>query len=283
MAKISFLGTGLIGGGLAEAAVGRGLDVTVWNRTREKAEALEKVIVADTPAGAVRGADRVHITMSYDNAVDVVLEACGDALKGLTVVDHTTSGPRPTAARSKRLNESGVRYLHAPVFMSPQMCREARGIMLAAGPREVFDEVKEALNEMTTKVDYLGERPDLAAAQKLFGNAMIVTVVAGLADVFAMATSLGIEAEDARKLFDTFNPGGVLQYRGKKMAAGDYDPAFELTMARKDVRLMIDAAGEAHPAHLMAAIAERMDSLIEQGHGEDDIGVMSVDSVPKRD
>ena len=98
---------------------------------------------------------------------------------------------------------------------------------------------------MTGRVDYLGERPDLAAAHKLFGNAMIIALCGGLADVYAMAASLGIDAADAHALFGKFNPAGVLTYRGAAMAKGDYTPTFELTMARKDAGLMI--GGGARP------------------------------------
>ena len=171
-------------------------------------------------------------------------------------------------------------FVHAPVFMTPKMCRQAGGIMLAAGPQATFARAEAALGAMTGRVDYLGERPDLAAANKLFGNAMILTICGGLADVYAMAASLGIEATAAHALFGMFNPVGVLAYRGAAMARGDYTPTFELTMARKDARLMIETARGRELA-VLPAIARRMDVLIERGFGSDDMGVLSVDAVPK--
>jgi 3-hydroxyisobutyrate dehydrogenase-like beta-hydroxyacid dehydrogenase len=133
---------------------------------------------------------------------------------------------------------------------------------------------------MTGRVEYLGERRDLAAATKLFGNAMIIAVCGGLADVYAMAASLGIKATDAHGLFSMFNPTGVLAYRGAAMAKGDYTPTFELTMARKDARLMIEAA-EGRALAVVPAIAQRMDALIARGFGSDDLGVLAVDAVAK--
>lgn len=282
MAKLTFLGTGLIGAGLAEAAQKRGDVVTAWNRTAAKAEplaALGATVVA-SPAEACAGADRVHIALSADEAVDAVLDLLGDGAGSAVVVDHTTTSPAGTAARAQRLAEAGVAFLHAPVFMSPAMCKKAGGLMLAAGPRDVFERVEAGLTEMTGKVDYRGERTDAAAAFKLFGNAMILTITAGLADVFTMAASLGIEAEDARKLFETFNPTGTLSYRGANMAKGDYTASFELEMARKDARLMVEAAGE-RSLHVLPAIAARMEELLVRGHARDDMGVLAVDAVPK--
>jgi prephenate dehydrogenase len=154
MANVAFLGTGLIGSGLAEVAAKRGDRVTAWNRLPEKARALEShgVRVAATAEEAARGADRVHLALTDDAAVDAVLEACKDALRSALVVDHSTTSPAGTAARAKRLAARGVRFLHMPVFMSPAMCREASGIMLCAGVRAVFDAAAPELRAMTGKV-----------------------------------------------------------------------------------------------------------------------------------
>jgi 3-hydroxyisobutyrate dehydrogenase len=283
MKHVAFLGTGMIGAGLAEAAIARGNVVTVWNRTRGKAEKLQALgaRVANDPQSAVAGAERVHIALSDDAAVDVVLDACGESLGSTVVVDHTTDSPAGTVARATRLEARGVPFVHAPVFMSPAMCREAKGIMLAAGSSAAFERVRAELEKMTAKLVYVGERRDLAAAYKLMGNAMILAVVAGLSDVYAMAKALDISPADAHGLFSTFNPAGVLTYRGSAMSRGDYTASFELSMARKDARLMIEsAAGET--LAVLPAIAARMDALIQKGHAEDDLGVLSIESVPRR-
>jgi 3-hydroxyisobutyrate dehydrogenase len=282
MAAIAFLGTGLMGAALAEAAAKRGDQVRAWNRTASKAIALRELGVRPVAAvpEAVAGAERVHIILTDDAAVDAVIASAGDALGSAIVIDHSTTSPAGTAARAARLEARGIAFLHAPVFMSPKMCREAGGLMLAAGLRATFARVEEALGEMTGRLDYLGERRDLAAANKLFGNAMIIAVCGGLADVLTMAASLGIEPSDAHALFTKFNPANVLAYRGAAMVKGDYTAAFELTMARKDVRLMIDVAQGSRLAAL-PGIARRMDELIERGFGPDDLAVLAVDAVPK--
>jgi 3-hydroxyisobutyrate dehydrogenase len=282
MANITFLGTGLMGAAFAEAAAKRGDRVSAWNRTAAKAKALAAfgVRAAETVPDAVAGAERVHIMLGDDVAVDSVLEIAGDALRSAVVIDHSTTSPAGTTERAARLEALGIAFLHAPVFMTPKMCREASGIMLAAGPKATFAQAEAALGAMTGHVEYLGERRDLAAANKLFGNAMIITLCGGLADVYAMAASLGISAVEAHGLFSKFNPVGVLTYRGAAMAKGDYTPTFELTMARKDARLMIESA-RGRELTVLPAIAKRMDALIERGFGADDMGVLAVDAVAK--
>src|SRR3954452_2108622 len=131
---------------------------------------------------------------------------------------------------------------------------------------------------MTGEVWYVGERPDLAASYKLFGNAMLFTIVTGLADVLAMAKGLGVHELEAIKLFDRFQPGVAIPMRGEKMARGDFSAMFELLMARKDLQLMLDAAS-GQPLAVLPGIAKRMDEAIGKGHGHDDLAAVAAEVV----
>ena len=277
MSNIAFLGTGLLGAAFVEAALGRGESVTVWNRSRGKAEALKPfgARVADTPAAAVEGADRVHLVLQDDASVDEVIAALRPGLAPTAmIIDHTTTQPHKTAERVARLNAEGVAYLHCPVFIGPVAARKSEGIILASGPEALFARVKPALERMATRVEYFGERGELAAAYKLIGNCMLLSITGVVADAFAVGAGAGITPADAMKLLEFFNPAGVIAGRGKKMAAGDYSATFELTMARKDIRLMIETAGE-QPLATLPGLATRMDAMIAAGRGQDDIGVIA--------
>lgn len=281
MAKVAFLGTGLLGSAMAEGMLRRGDTVTVWNRTESKARTLESAgaSVASTPAAAVIGASRIHMTFSDDAVVDRVLEQLLPSIPhGATVIDHTTTAPKSTIARYERMRNAGVTFLHAPVFMSPQMARDAVGILMCSGPQSAYDEVRDALQSMTGEAWYLGDDPGRAAAYKLFGNSMLFVIAAGVTDVFAMAKGLGMSATDALQVFTKFQPGGLIKARGEKMARGDFSASFELTMARKDLRLMLEAA-DAQPTVVLDAIAARMDDAIAKGHGHEDLGVIAAEVV----
>lgn len=278
---IAFLGTGLLGAALAEAAAGRGDRVTVWNRTAGKARALEPfgIAVADTPADAVRGAARVHLVLRDDAVVDDVIAALRPGLDdGAIIVDHTTTQPALTAERAERLAREGVRYLHCPVFIGPAAARQGRGTIMAAGPRALFDAVQGDLARMAARVEWLGERPDLAAVHKLCGNAMIVGLTALVADVYTVAAGAGVAPADALRATEFFDPMGTIAGRGRLMAEGDFSPSFELAMARKDVRLMLETAG-GRPLSTLQGIADRMDALIAEGHGADDMAILGRDAV----
>jgi 3-hydroxyisobutyrate dehydrogenase-like beta-hydroxyacid dehydrogenase len=267
-----------MGAAFVEALRARGRDVVAYNRTPEKAKALERFgarAVTD-PREAARGASRLHIMVADDAAVDGLLETLDGAIgQGAIVIDHSTVAPGPTAARFERMKARGIAFLHAPVFMSPAGVREGTGVMLVSGAENVYEAVRDELSSMASDVWYLGERPGKAATLKLFGNEMLIFIVAALADGLTMANGAGVTPDEALELFGHFKLQGGLEFRGKKMARGDFAPMFELTMARKDVRLMLETADSAHVAlHVLPAIAARMDELIEQGHGGEDLAVL---------
>lgn len=281
MSRIAFLGTGLLGSGMVEGMLRRGETVVVWNRTSAKARALEAVgasVAADAET-AVLNADRVHLALSDDAAVDSVLAAIVPRLRReALVIDHTTTAPALTGARVTRLNAQGVQFLDAPVFMAPQSARDGTGVMIVAGPHDVFDRARPSLEAMTGEVWYVGERPDLAAAYKIFGNSLAFAITAGLTDVMVMAANLGVPPLDAATLFTHFKPGNLIVARAEKMAKGDFVPTFELTMARKDMRLMLEAAGDLRLT-VLPAVAQRADEEIAAGHGRNDIGVFAADAL----
>ncbi len=276
---IAYFGTGLLGSGFTRKLLERGETVHVWNRTAEKARALESdgAKAFANPADAVKGAEQLHLTLSDDAAVDGVLEPLASVLdEGTIIIDHTTTAPTPTGERVKRWAERGVTFVHAPVFMGPQNARDATGLMLLSGPPELRARVRPLLEPMTGKVIELGDDPARASAFKLFGNLVLITMVGGIADVYQLARAVGVDPKDAIGLFEHFNPGATFAARGKGIAEGRFDPpSFEATMARKDLRLMAEEAGR-HGTQLdvVPAIGALLDRYIAAGHGSEDYTVI---------
>lgn len=283
MTKIAFLGTGLLGGAFAEGAAKRGDQVSAWNRSPDKVKALGAfgVRAAATPADAVRGVARVHLVLKDDAVVEEVLAAALPGLSaGTVVIDHTTTLPKLTAERLQRLNARGIKYLHCPVFMGPPAARNAQGSMLVAGPKALFEEVGAELAKMTGRIEYLGERGDVAAANKLFGNAMIIGMAAVMADILTIAQASDVSGEDAIKLLGLLDMNAMVAGRGMNMAKGNFAPSFELAMARKDVRLMLETVGD-RPMAALPAVAVRMDQLIAAGRGGEDCTIIATDALSR--
>jgi 3-hydroxyisobutyrate dehydrogenase len=214
--------------------------------------------------------------------VDDVLERAHSGFSpGVVLVDHTTTSATGTRARAERWAARGVEFQHAPVFMGPQNALEATGIMLASGDAARFERLRPALEKMTGKLVYLGPRAERAASFKLLGNLFLMFMTAGIAEMLTLAKALGVQPEDAATLFDVFNPAGAVAPRVKRMVAAEFqNPSWELAMARKDARLMIEE-GERHgvPLPMLPAIASTMDRFLARGHGHDDWTVIARDAV----
>lgn len=281
---ISILGTGLLGSGFARALRRKGEVVRVWNRSPEKAEALASIGATPVanPADAVRGADRTHVVVSDDAAVDSVLAAAAPGFApGALVLDHSTTSTAGARERTARWRERGVTYQHAPVFMGPQNAADSAGVMLISGDRGVVERVTPILGPMTGKLVDLGPRVDAAAAFKLLGNLYLMALTAGFTDMLALGKAMKISPEEVATLFEHFNPGAAASARFRRVIDADYDhPSWELGMARKDARLMqaeVERSGVS--LAMLPAFAALMDERIAEGRQHADWTVVASDLV----
>ena len=270
--KIAFFGTGLMGSGFVRRLRENGHEVNVWNRSPAKARALQAAGARafDDPKDALAGVQRLHLSLADDASVDAVLEPLAAAIGAETwIVDHTTTAVTPTAERVARWDARQRSFVHAPVFMGPSNAAEGTGLMLVSGEPSRHATLLPDLQQMTGKVVYLGEAPERAAAFKLFGNLTLLGILGVLGDVNRLAHSVGIATADAFSLFEHFNPGQSLPARAARIQAGDFtSPSFEVTMARKDVRLMIEQAGRGGVDLLvMPGVAALLDAAIARGEG----------------
>jgi len=199
----------------------------------------------------------------------------------VVIVDHTTTSASGTVTRAARWAERGVTFVHAPVFMGPQNALDSTGIMLVSGDPAHVEPLKPALAAMTGKLEDVGARVDAAAAYKLLGNLFLMFLTTGLADLLGLAKAMDVSPADASKLFDMFNPGATIGARMKRILDGKFSEAsWELGMARKDARLMLDEAkAKGVPLAVLPTIAARMDAVIAQGHAHDDWTVLAKDSL----
>lgn len=279
MGKIAFLGTGLLGANFTKALLQKGESLQVWNRTTEKAKALESfgAKVFETPAAAVNGAERVHITLSDDAVVDAVLEQAEAGLApGAFLIDHTTTSVDGARNRTTTWAEKGFTYIHAPVFMGPSNALDSSGFMLISEAPECTKQLNPWLSAMTGKLLDFGHQPGKAAGIKLLGNLFLLTLTGGLSDMLSLAKSMGLSGTDISTLFESFNPGAAAPARLKRLMNANYDePSWELQMARKDARLMMEEAGKAgRSLVLVPEIAKEMDRFLAKGFAQKDWSII---------
>jgi 3-hydroxyisobutyrate dehydrogenase len=268
----AFFGTGLMGTGFVRRLRANGHEVNVWNRSAQKARALEAhgARAFDDPAAALDGAERIHLSLADDASVDAVLEPLAAKIPERTwIVDHTTTAVRPTAERAARWEARGRTFVHAPVFMGPANAQEGTGLMLLSGAKARCEALLPSLQAMTGKVVVVGEDPSRAAAFKLFGNLTLLGIVGILGDVNRLAHAVGISTKEAFSLFEHFNPGQTLPGRAARIESADVtQPSFEVSMARKDLRLMIEEAQRGGmELYVAPAVAAMYDAAIARGEG----------------
>jgi 3-hydroxyisobutyrate dehydrogenase len=262
--RVAVLGTGIMGGGMARSLVRAGLDVTAWNRTREKAEAIDGATVAATPGEAARGAD-VLVTMLADGpAVDEAVDL--DGFDGVWA-QMSTVGVGWTERLAARAHEHGVAFVDAPVTGSRQPAEAGELTVLAAGPRD--ERVDAVFDAVGSRTSWLGE-PPAATKMKLLFNTHVLLSLPALAQTLTLARELGIEPE---AFLDAIEGGPTdsvyTQTRGRAMAGADFAPNFPLELGRKDLALAIDAVHRDLP--IARAALEAYDRAIAKGHARDDM------------
>ena len=279
---IAFLGTGLLGANFTRALLKKGEKVQVWNRTADKAKALETygAKAFDQLADAVKGANRIHLTLSDDKSVDDVLELASPGFeKKAIIIDHTTTSVPGAAKRAVYWKQKGFTYIHAPVFMGPPHALDSTGIMLVCGDQDIVKMLEPELSRMTGKLWNLGAAPEKAAAIKLLGNLFHIGLTGTIADVITLAGSLQVPAVELSELLELLNPTMVAQGRLKKITSNTFDqPSWELSMSRKDARLMTEQTDSTHMTlTVLPAVAKKMDLWLAKGHAKDDWTIISQD------
>lgn len=281
---VAFIGMGLLGSNFVKAMLKRGEQVQVWNRTAAKAKALEAdgAKAFDNIVNAVKGATHIHVTLSDDHVVDEILSnaSAGFAPEAL-IIDHTTTTAEGAARRTAEWKEKGFTYLHAPVFMGPANALDSTGYMMVSGDQELIAKVEPILSKMTGKLLNFGTVVNRAAGIKLLGNSFLLFLTAGLSDTLALAKSMDIPASDFVSLLDTWNPGVMVPGRLKRILAADFEnPSWELKMARKDARLMMEEAKNGNgKLAFIPSIAAEMDLWIHNGYGNNDWTVIAKDNL----
>lgn len=272
------LGTGIMGAAMARNLVRAGLDVRVWNRTKEKAEPLgrEGARVAGTPAEAVDGADVVlTILHDADSALETMRKAAPGLRKGAVWAQATTAGVGALGAFAQFARESGTVLLDSPVLGTRQPAESGQLLVLVAGPQEARQAVAPVFDAIGSRTVWLGEDAAAGAASrlKLVINSWVLTVTHGTAEALALAKGLGVDAAD---FLEAVSGGpldmGYLRTKTASILAGDFTPSFAVRTAEKDARLIVEA-GESVGVRLdvAAAGAERFRRAAELGHAAEDM------------
>lgn len=281
--KIAFIGLGRMGVGMARNLLRAGHSVTVFNRTREKAEAFASsgARVASSPADACRDTEIVMTMVADDPALEEIvfgIDGIASAMKNDCIhVSHSTISTalarRLTAEHAKR-NQG---YLSVPVFGRPEHAESKNLVVVAAGPSALLDRCRPLFDAIGRQTFVIGAEPWQANVAKVCGNFMVISMIESLGEAYATLRKAGVAPETFLEIINSLMASPILALYGRIVAQEKFDPAgFALKLGLKDVRLVLAAAEEcAAPMPLASLVHDHLLSALAQGQGEMDWSSMT--------
>jgi len=274
---IGFVGTGLMGRGMARSLIRKGHAVRVYNRTRAKAEEVAQLgaTVAATPAEAARGADIVVTMLADPKAVADCYEGPDGLLSTLTkdavVIDSSTVSPPTTQKMAGAVRAKGGHLLDAPVFGSKNEAETGALGFIVGGDRAVFDSVQDVLSCMG-KSTYVGPT-GMGATAKIVVNLVIASELEAFYEGMVMATKAGLDPDQMYSiLMNSRARSGIYEMKGPNILKRDFTTFFPLRLMDKDMRLALETADALRlTLPVVKAVKEVLGACVAAGQGDEDM------------
>jgi 3-hydroxyisobutyrate dehydrogenase-like beta-hydroxyacid dehydrogenase len=281
--RIGWIGTGRMGRAMAERLLLAGRDVQVWNRTRAKAEDLQRLggVVVDS-VGALAGCDVVFTMVSADADLEQVTIGEGGVLRQeeapRILVDSSTVSAEASARIRSAAAERGTEFLVAPVSGNAKVVEAGKLSIAASGPRQAFEVVEPLLAEIARSVTYVGDG-ELARLVKIAHNIFLGVVTQSLAEVLVLAERGGVSRSALMEFINGSVLGSVFSgYKTPAIVNLDLTPTFTTSLLGKDFDLGLAAARQLQvPVPIAAATHELVQAAIGRGHGQEDFVALLIE------
>ncbi|HZU14712.1 MAG TPA: NAD(P)-dependent oxidoreductase [Chloroflexota bacterium] len=272
--QVAVLGTGRMGGALAERLLGSGHTVTVWNRTPARIDPLAArgARVARTPAAAVQDSAVIFMVLSADSAVREVVTDAVNAMGGDRVlVDCSTVSPDTTDMVAEQVD----RFVAAPILGGPQAILNATTTLLVGGPASAVEAVRPILNAISSRIIECGAASN-ATTMKILSNLILISSTSVLAEAIAIAQRTGVDNDLLRTVFaESPVIGAGVRTRLENILGGDHSGWFTVDLAEKDLGLAIGLGQE---VGLITPIADgaraELREAQEAGLGDQDLAAV---------
>jgi 3-hydroxyisobutyrate dehydrogenase-like beta-hydroxyacid dehydrogenase len=271
--KVGFIGLGNMGAAMAECLLRAEHEVTVYNRSPDKAKRLidRGAHLAAHPADACRD-DAVLTMLSDDDAVEQIVLGAGGVLHSLAKRTIHISMSTISVALCQRLADRhaslGYRFLAAPVFGRPDMAAQGKLLIVAAGMPDVIEACMPLFDVLGQGTVRIGEVPQAASLVKLCGNFLIGCTIEALGEAMGLIRKAGIDPHHYLGLMtSTLFPGPVFTTYGEMIANQKFLPAgFAAPLGEKDIRLALAAADTLRvPMPMASLVHDRLQTLIARG------------------
>jgi len=280
--RIAFVGLGIMGGPMAANLAKAGFELSVYTRTREKAEAFASehgATAAATPREAAEGAAAV-ITMVPDapEVEEVLLGDHGAAHgleQGALAIDMSTIAPTAARAIGERLEDDGVAFLEAPVSGSRPKAEDGTLTIMVGGERDDFERAGPLFQAMGERIVHVGPRGHAQLA-KLLTNTMGAVHAVALAESVVAAEAAGLDPDAFLEVAaGSAGNSTVLTLKGRPMFERDFTPLFKLEHMLKDVRHCLDEARALGVELRLGSMVEPLFARIaDAGHGDEDFAAV---------
>jgi 3-hydroxyisobutyrate dehydrogenase-like beta-hydroxyacid dehydrogenase len=282
MERTGFVGLGTMGASMAANLLSAGAQLTVWNRAPGRASALvgRGAQEAASPADVASRSDVTVICVSDTPDVEAVLFGpngiATGARDGGLVIDCSTISPNATRDFGRRLAESGIGMVDAPVSGGSEGARLGTLTMFVGGAEPDVARAMPVLEAMGKTITHLGG-PGSGQAAKAVNQVIISGTYLGVAEGIVLGIKAGL---DPRQLVEALSAGAaqswILTNRSGRMIDDDYPLGFRLALHRKDLAIALEMAAQAGlmlPLSMLAAALE--DRLMSEGHGDEDMSVLA--------
>ena len=274
--KIGFIGVGVMGGPMVLNLMKKGFDVSIYTRTKSKAEG---VIAAgahwcDTIADCAAGRDVVITIVGYPKDVEEVYFSekgiLNSADKGTVLIDMTTTSPRLSERIYAAAKEKGMTALDAPVSGGDVGAQKGTLAIMVGGDRDAFDKMHDVFAAMGTNIRYQGGA-GCGQHTKMANQIAISGCVAAVCEAIAYAKRCGLDPQD---MFDAISTGAAgswqLTNNGQKIINRDYAPGFYVKHFIKDMNIALDEA-QARDLDLtvLHMVRDKYDELAAQGGADE--------------
>jgi 3-hydroxyisobutyrate dehydrogenase len=261
--KVGIAGLGLMGSGITKRLIDSGHMVSIYNRTRSKADQFSnKATVALSPRELAEGCDLlITVVTNFDAVKDILFGTKGVIESGnhnLVVADASTISPSQSEHCVQRLRSAGIEMLGIPVMGGPAAAEAGELIHIVSGNRQAFEKVRQIIEKLG-RIFYVGEKDGSANTIKLALNLNIALIASGLSEGITLVRRAGIDPSIFIEILNsTYFKTGLSEKKGPKMVKSDFSPTFHLKNMLKDLELATSTAQGTGIAIPQTALAQQI-------------------------
>jgi 3-hydroxyisobutyrate dehydrogenase/2-hydroxy-3-oxopropionate reductase len=279
MAKLGFLGLGIMGYPMARNLLRAGHEVALWSNTAAKAKELaaaEKGVFCQTPKEVGAAAECIFLCVGdTEMAREVILGKDGvaeGAKPGAVIVDASTVSPSESRKIGAELGKKGLVYIDAPCTGSKPGAEGGTLTFMIGGDAKVYERIKPYLEPMGKRLYYCGG-PGMGLHAKLSQNLILSNILQAFNEGLVLSTKAGVDPQLMLEILaNSAAKSGLIEFKAPYVLSRNFDPQFSVKWMHKDIGLMLDSGKELNvPLPLTSLTRQLFQAAISTGHGEEDI------------